>query len=231
VEFVTQQAVLVQIRFAGHLSAAARDSLNRLLSVSVEGIHRQRVDVGYTNIFLMKTWNLLALGESLQKPELVREGSSMLDQWIEFTSKNSIREFLSPTYYGTDLDSLALMTRFLSDPPAKEKAECILRLFWTDMAAHWFEPAGRLGGAHGRDYDYLAGHGYLDGHLFDAGWIDSKQFKTHTFQVCAEATRWSPPEELHRQALAAIPRFVFQKWDVVSVRSLPRGTNPRDCLT
>jgi hypothetical protein len=213
VEFVIQQAVLLQMRFASHLSTAARESLNRLLKLSVEGIHHQRVDVGYTNIFLMKTWNLLALGESLQQPELVREGSAMLDQWIDFTSNNGIREFLSPTYYGTDLDSLALVARVLSNPPAKEKAERILRLFWTDMAANWFEPARRLGGAHGRDYDYLTGHGYLDGHLFDAGWLDSKQFKAPAFQVFAEATRWLPPEELHRQALAAIPRFVFQKWD------------------
>ncbi len=213
VEFVTQQAVLVRMRFAGHLSPAARGSLDRLLELSIEGIHRHKVDVGYTNIFLMKTWNLLALGEALQRPDLVREGAGMLDQWIAFTSHNGIREFLSPTYYGVDLDSLALMARYLSNADAKAKAEHCLQLFWKDIAANWFEPAGRLGGAHGRDYDYLTGHGELDRHLQDAGWIDSNQAKPPAYRVFAEAVRWVPPPELHRQAVSDIPRFVFQKWD------------------
>jgi hypothetical protein len=213
VEFVTQQAVLVRMRFAGHLSPAADASLDRLLKLFIEGIHRHKVDVGYTNIFLMKTWNLLALGESLQKPDLVQEGSGMLDQWIAFTSHNGIREFLSPTYYGVDLDSLALMARYLSNAAVKAKAESCLRLFWKDIAANWFEPAGRLGGAHGRDYDYLTGHGDLDRHLQDAGWIDSKEAKPPAFRVFAEATRWLPTAEMHRQAVSDIPRFVFQKWD------------------
>jgi len=213
VEFVTQQATLLKLRYADQLSPKAGESLDRLLALAVEGIHRHKVDVGYTNIYLMKTWNLLALGEALKQPKLVQEGSSMLDRWIEFTNKNGIREFLSPTYYGVDLDSLGLMARQLSNPPLQEKAERILRLFWTDIAANWFEPARRLGGAHGRDYDYLTGHGALDFHLLDAGWIDAKQCKPPTFGVFEEATRWIPAEDLHRQALSAIPRFVFQKWD------------------
>jgi hypothetical protein len=211
VEFITQQAVLVRLRFAGRLSPVALESLNRLLEFSIEGIHQHPVEVGYTNIFLMKTWNLLALGEALRKPELVDEGTSMLDQWIAFTSRNGIREFLSPTYYGVDLDSLALMAGSLSDPALRAKAERGLRLFWTDIAANWFEPAGRLGGAHGRDYDYLTGHGDLDRHLQDAGWLGRGQ--DEPLRVFAEATRWLPPPSLHQQALSSIPRFVFQKWD------------------
>ena len=84
-------------------------------------------------------------------------------------------------------------------------------MFWTDIAANWFEPAGRLGGAHGRDYDYLTGHGVLDRHLGDAGWIAFKPADSQ--QVFAEATRWVPPAQLRRQALTDIPRFVFEKWD------------------
>jgi len=214
VEFIAQKGALVQLRFAKSLSPAALASLNRLLSQSVEGIHRQSVNVGYTNIFLMKTWNLLALGEGLQRPELVQEGSAMLDQWIEFTSKNGIREFLSPTYLAVDLDSLGLMANVLSNPPVKEKAERLLRLFWTTIAANWFEPAGRLGGSHGRDYDYLTGHGYLDQYLLPAGWIDAKQASMSPYiLVFNKMARWTPPEELHTQAISAVPRFVFQRWD------------------
>jgi hypothetical protein len=213
VEFIVQQAVLLRLRYPDHLSPKARESLDRLLELAVEGIHRQKVEVGYTNIYLMKTWNLLALGEVLNRPELAAEGSSMLDQWIAYTLKNGISEFLSPTYYGTDLDSLGLISRQLSNPGVQEKAQGILRLFWTDIAANWFDPAGRLGGAHGRDYDYLTGHGDLDRHLMDAGWIKEPKASSSAFQVFAEATRWIPPDEIHHEALSAIPRFVFQKWD------------------
>ena len=213
VEFVTQQGVLVRMRFADHLTPAARVSVDQFLTLAIEGIHRHKVDVGYTNIYLMKTWNLVALGETLQRPDLATEGSAMLDTWMAFTSRNGIREYLSPTYYGVDLDSLALMARYLADKSVKAKAARCLHLFWKDIAANWFEPAERLGGAHGRDYDYLTGHGDLDRHPVDSGWIDSKEVKPELFQVFADATRSVPPAGLGAQSPGDIPRFVFQKWD------------------
>ena len=212
VEFVTQHAVLLKLRYANHLSPKALESLDRLLKYAVEGIHRQKVDVGYTNIFLMKTWNLLALGEALKRPDLTQEGSAMLDQWIDFTEKNGITEYLSPTYYGTDLDSLGLMVKQLNNPPVQKKAERFLRLFWEDIAANWFEPAQRLGGAHGRDYDYLTGHGYLDVHLRDAGWIAvTAKNQKPVLGIAEAADAWNPPEEIHQRALSGIPRFIYQK--------------------
>ena len=111
VEFVTQQAVLLRLQFARNLSPAAQGSLDQMLRLVVEGIHRQKVDVGYTNIFLMKSWNLMALGQALGNPALSQEGDTMLDQWMTYTARNGIREYLSPTYYGADLDSLGLMAR------------------------------------------------------------------------------------------------------------------------
>jgi len=211
VEFIVEQAALLKLRYAKNLSPKAQESLDRMLALALEGIHRHKVDVTYTNIYLMKTWNLLALGEALMSPELVAEGNSMLDQWIDFTSKNGISEYISPTYYGTDLDSLGLMARQLSNPQIQEKAQRILRLYWSNIAANWFEPAGRLGGAHGRDYDYLTGHGALDHQLNDAGWIDPKQAILTDFHIGADS-RWVPPDEIHQKALGGIPRFVFQKW-------------------
>ena len=212
VEFITQNAAILKLRYANHLSPKALESLDRLLKYAVEGIHRHKVDVGYTNIFLMKIWNLLALGEALKRPDLTQEGSGMLDQWIEFTEKNGITEYLSPTYYGTDLDSLGLIVKQLNNPPIQKKAEKFLRLFWEDIAANWFEPAQRLGGAHGRDYDYLTGHGYLDVHLLNAGWITATgKNQQHVPGIIEDAITWTPPAEIHQQALGGIPRFVYQK--------------------
>jgi hypothetical protein len=99
VQFATQPISLVKFRYADHLSPKAAASLDQFLTLAIEGVQRQKVNVNYTNIYLMKSWNLLALGEALKKPELTREGSDMLDQWMAFASKNGISEFLSPTAY------------------------------------------------------------------------------------------------------------------------------------
>jgi len=212
VEFVTQKAVLLKLRYADHLSPKALEVLDSILSKAVEGIHLQKVDVDYTNIFLMKAWNLMALGEALGRPDLAAEGAGMLDQWIDFTDRNGITEFLSPTYYGVDLDNLGLMANQLSDQSVREKAIHALQLVWSNIAANWFEPAQRLGGAHGRDYDYLTGHGELDRHLRQAGWISPvDEKKKEVVRVFEEATSWNPPADLHRKAVSEVPRFVFNK--------------------
>ena len=87
-----------------------------------------------------------------------------------------------------------------------------MRFFWNDIAANWFEPAQRLGGAHGRDYAYLTGRGALDLHLQAAGWIPTPDSKKPSFHVFENAVQWNPPEEAHRKAIEDIPRFVFHKW-------------------
>ena len=97
VEFVTQRAAFLKIRYADRLSPKAAETLDRILLNAVEGIHRQKVDVGYTNIYLMKTWNLLALGQGMKLPALSAEGSAMLDSWMAFTRQNGITEYLSAT--------------------------------------------------------------------------------------------------------------------------------------
>ena len=38
----------------------------------------------------------------------------------------------------------------------------IPRLFWTEVAVNWFDPAKRMGGSHSRNYDYLHGLGATD---------------------------------------------------------------------
>jgi hypothetical protein len=212
VEFVIQRAVLLKLLHADRLSPKASEVLDRILTHAVEGIHRQKVGIDYTNIYLMKTWNLLALGQALKRPDLSTEGSEMLDAWIAFTRRYGITEYLSPTYVGIDLDSLGLMANHLDDPVSKGKASGALLFLWQNIAANWFYPAQRLGGAHGRDYDYLTGHGELDRHLRQNGWIPpGSSNNTIPPGVFASAASWSPPEDLHRQALSDLPRLVTQR--------------------
>jgi len=210
VEFTMQQGVLVWMLHKDKLNAEGVERLERLLRFGVEGIRRHRVREDYTNIFLMKTWNAIAIGEATGRPDLADEGYAMLDRWLAYTLENGIHEYNSPTYYGTDLDSLGLMARFAKRDDGKRKAEAALRLVWTDIAANWFEPCQRLGGAHSRDYDYLTGHGYLDQHLRMLGWIPS----TPPFVPSAflELCRWNLPAEVRQPSVSAVPRIVHQRF-------------------
>jgi hypothetical protein len=210
VEFCMQKGALVRMLHTDRLDADGRRRLERLIRYSIEGIRRHNVRESYTNIFLMKTWNCIALGEATNRPDLAAEGRSMLDRWLMHTWENGVSEYLSPTYYGVDLDSLGLIARYAKDPATRRDAEAALRLMWTDIAANFFVPCARLGGAHSRDYDFLTGHGYLDIHLRMAGWIDADRPDPPStfFQLC----RWAPPKDLPAKLPAPGGRFVHQRW-------------------
>ena len=208
VQFCLQQATLIWLLHRDRLTPPARAELRRLLEFGREGVRRHRVRISYTNIQLMKCWNLLAVSACLEDPAAAAEGQSALAAWWGYTQTNGITEYLSPTYYGVDLDSLALIGRHAPDAGSRAIARAAMALLWTDIAANWFEPGQRLGGAHGRDYDYLTGHGYLDGHLRDAGWRSGPP-PTGEF---ARLIRSPPPPDLRETFRARAPRTVLRRW-------------------
>ena len=208
-EFAMQRAALVWILYRNRLSSKAAESLQRLIGFSVEGMLRHKVPVDYTNIFVMKTWNCIALGENTGRPELARTGYTMLDEWLRRVRQVGVREYLSPTYYAVDFECLGAIARHAQLPVARAKAALALEYLWTDVAANWFAPAARLGGAHSRDYDYLTGHGNLDQWVARAGWTTVERLATddNFKQVFAP-----PPTQLKSTLLNVAPRFVRQRW-------------------
>lgn len=208
VEFCMQQGVLVWMLYRDRLPPAAAERLERLIRFSVEGIRRHRVSEAYTNIFLMKTWNCVAIGEATARPDLAAEGYQMLDRWLIYTFEHGIHEYLSPTYYGVDLDCLGLLAKFARREQTRRDAEAALRLFWTDIAANWFAPAKRLGGAHSRDYDYLTGRGYLNLYTRRIGWADDQKVRA---SVADQLCFWQPPQDILK-LVTRTPRIVHQRW-------------------
>lgn len=209
VEFSMERAVLIWKLHRDRLSPKAKERLERLITLSIDGIRLHRVSEAYTNIFLMKTWNCIAIGEATGREDLAAEGYQMLDRWFMHVWESGIHEYISPTYYGVDVHCLGLIARFAEREDGKRLAETALRLFWTDIAANWFAPSQRLGGAHSRDYDYLTGRGHLDIALRRQGWL--RDGKPIEFDAYDEVASWSPPAEI--RALAdRTPRFVRQRW-------------------
>ena len=210
VEFCMQKASLVRMLYWGRLSEPARERLQRLIDFGVEGITRHRVRESYTNIYLMKMWNCIALGENTNRPELAAQGYAMLDCWLLYTSRCGIHEYLSPTYYGVDIECLALIARHAKREAGRRKARIALELFWRDIAANWYAPGQRLGGAHSRDYDYLTGHGHLDRALRAVGWLAADDRPGHA--AFMELSAVAPPARIHGEPFTTVPRVVRQQW-------------------
>ena len=178
VQFCMSAAALIWIDHKDDLTPLARQRLEKLMRLSVEGIRRHRVGVGYTNIFVKKSWNCIALGERLGMPALAEEGYLMLDEWIAFTWRNGITEYLSGTYYNVTMGQLENIAQYALRASGREAADAALALFWTQVGANWFAPLNRLSGPTSREYNFhrgadrglrerleraLAGDGYLPG--------------------------------------------------------------------
>lgn len=221
VEFAAQLMGFMRTRQAERLSAKARQQLDEMLADAIAGLRSHAVKIEYTNIFVMKAWGLIAIGEALGRPEVAADGYRRFDEWIAFTARHGIGEYGAVVYYGVDLDSLALIARLAGRPEARVKAERAMRLVWTDLAANWWAPGDRMGGANSRTYDYLFGHGYTEAHTWTAGWLRTRPDLEgagwlggvrENLTTLREAVMWRPPAEWTEGIRAQVPRTVVQRW-------------------
>lgn len=222
VQFATQLSTLLRLAHDRQLSPASRGLLDAMHRDAAVALDRHSVKPGYTNIFLMKAWNHLALGR-LGDAEAGRRGEQLWAEWIDHVRRHGITEYSSPTYYGIDLDCLGLIRRHAGNETIRRQAESMLVFLWTGIAANWFPPAERLSGGHSRDYDYLFGRGYLDEHLHEAGWVTDftptesagwlpRAPHAH-LRVFREACRWNPSSDLLATVAEPRPRFVVQRFN------------------
>ena len=208
IEFCMQPAAIVWLKHRAALATAARDRLREILGPAVEASLRHRVADSYTNIALMSAGNLIVLGEGLSRPEVADEGYARLQAIFELTAKRGVAEYLSPNYYGVDLNALQLMDTFIQRPSGQRQARALLEYFWTEIAANYWWSNQRVSGPHSRDYDYLHSQGGLEGHLAAAGFL---QDKTEPGLIPSLA-RWQPSAELLAMSRTKLPRLVRRQW-------------------
>jgi len=212
VEFCMQGGALLWMRHRDTMPDAARKTLAEILDYAVEGCMRHGVGPAYTNIALMNAENLILLGETLGRPDVADEGYRRFDAFLLHTYEHGISEYASPCYYGVDLDCLVLIERFGKRERTREQARALLELFWTDVAAHFFPPSGRLAGPHSRDYNYLHGNGsVLDNHLYVEGWLPEGR-RNSLGLLWPALAGWHPPLRLHEMSRERVPRLVRQSW-------------------
>jgi hypothetical protein len=228
VQFCMQRGALLWSLFRDRLTPKARATLEETMRFAVEGIRLHRVSPSYSNIYLKKTWTCIAIGENTGRPDLASEGYAMLDTWLAHTRTNGVSEYLSPTYYAVDMENAGLIARHARDAEARRKGALAMEFLWTEVAAHWFAPAGRLGGPHSRDYDYLRGIGGLWVWASRAGWpsvTDSSREPMFVDDACWIAPPASLTDLVHR-----VPRMVRGRFGADGGRTIAQWVGRRIAL-
>ncbi|MFT3735637.1 MAG: hypothetical protein QM776_11530 [Rhodocyclaceae bacterium] len=219
IEFAMRRLVIVPLVFGDRLDAQQKAVLNEVLALARTGLTRHAVAISYTNIFLMKSWNLIALGEAMGDEALAQQGRAMLRDWLRHTAKTGINEFLSPTYFEVDLDCLSLIANLSRDAATRKMARDGLNYLWHDIALHWFGPGERLGGVHSRDYDRLLNNASaFQAKVAEAGWLTPAAGKAARRSEDQSPYRYyatrQPPEAARAWLAGPWPRFISQRWGV-----------------
>ena len=221
VEFASQLMGYLRRVQSAQLSAKARAQLDEMMTDAIDGLRSHVVKIDYTNIFVMKAWGLIAIGETLGRADVAEDGYRRFDAWMEFTTRHGIGEYGAVVYYGIDLDSLALLARFAGRADARAKAEKAIQHMWTDLAANWWAPGDRMGGTNARTYDYIYGHGYTEAHTWTAGWLRERPElegagwltgARYNLSTLRDAVMWRPSTEWTEPIRAQVPRTVVQSW-------------------
>lgn len=193
VEFAVRKLSLIALKFGERLTDSDRRLLNGVLEDALTSVKAHVVPISYTNIYLMRSWNLLVLGAYLADSVASKEGVDNLEKWVSFTKVGGISEYLSPTYYAVDLEVLSLIKNVASDPKVVSLASNALDLIWSDVLFNWYLPSARLAGPHSRDYDVLHGRGDIDNKVRRV--LATSSLRAHEDDDLYSRLSWSPPSE------------------------------------
>lgn len=216
VQFCVQYGILIKILFDDRLSAAARKTLDEIFELAILGIRNQPVRISYTNIYLMRIWNLVALGQVYKQPSVVEEGRQLFNIWLNHVARFGNREYDSPTYCGVDLESLALIRKYSTDEDIRTKASDAINFFMIDLCSHYNRRGGFLGGAHSRDYNRVFGRDLLEEKYMNP-LLGGENTNTHLFhQICFSILNETGLSDQQKELMNRPNRFIVQRWDSIA---------------
>ncbi|MBR7130247.1 MAG: hypothetical protein IKD05_08245, partial [Tidjanibacter sp.] len=175
VQFSLQLASLLKMLYWDTLNEENKALLDEFLDYAVYAcVDYTDIAVTYSNIYLMKTWNLIALGENLpadrtwgkskkmEPAALAEEGYKMFRTWWAYTKANGIHEHNSPTYTGVQAECLGYIAKYVKNEEIHHEANLALEYLSAMMFANYFTPAMTLGGVQSRCYYKGASGGKID---------------------------------------------------------------------
>ena len=215
VQFCVQYGLLIKLLFDDRLSPEARKTLDQIFELATIGIRNQPIRISYTNIYVMRIWNLVALGQIYTRPSVVEEGRKFFDIWLNHLARFGNREYDSPTYCGVDIESLLLIHRFSTDKVIKTKAADAINFFLTDLCSHYNQRGGYLGGAHSRDYNRVFGRDLLEEKYMNP-LLGGENTNNHLFhQICLSELQKIGLTPEQKELMNRKNRFIVQRWDSI----------------
>lgn len=136
--------------------------------------HHDNVSVWYSNIYIMRTWNNIWMGENLSSnrtwgdsleltpEEIARKGYDMLQTFHDQMLLTGIHEHNSPTYTGVQAECLGYLAKYTRDASAKALAQKCLNYISAMIFANYFTPGKVSSGAMSRCYYRGSSGGKID---------------------------------------------------------------------
>ena len=136
--------------------------------------NHDNVAVSYSNIYIMRVWNMVALGENLSADrtwgmghnltpaQIAAKGYQMLDAFYDFLCKWGIHEHNSPTYTGVQAECIGYLAKYTKNPEAKAVAQKCKDYISAMIFANYFTPGKVSSGAMSRCYYRGSSGGKID---------------------------------------------------------------------
>ena len=136
--------------------------------------NHDNVSVTYSNIYIMRVWNMISFGENLSSdrtwgaslnltPEqIAQKGYDMLKRFHDSVCEYGIHEHNSPTYTGVQAECLGYLAKYTKNEEARAMAEKCKNYISAMIFANYFTPAKAPSGVMSRCYYRGASGGRID---------------------------------------------------------------------
>ncbi|MBD3187746.1 hypothetical protein GF325_13000, partial [Candidatus Bathyarchaeota archaeon] len=132
------------------LTPPARRHLNAMLKILSSCVHAQDNHVDYTNMFLLRVYSLLLLGEYFNDDSMRYEARHHWEKWMDLVLREGFPEHNSPNYGFIDAWALEGIYMHSVDRHMQLQARAILEWFWMDYGQHYHPFTGYHAGSGAR---------------------------------------------------------------------------------
>lgn len=136
--------------------------------------NHDNVAVTYSNIYIMRAWNMVAFGENLSSErtwggnlnltpaQIAAKGYAMVESFYQSLCQYGIHEHNSPTYTGVQAECLGYLAKYTKDDATKAKAAKCKDYISASIFANYFTPGKVSSGAMSRCYYRGSSGGKID---------------------------------------------------------------------
>ena len=136
--------------------------------------NHDNVAVTYSNIYIMRVWNMISFGEylspdrtwggdlNLTTDQIAQKGYEMLKKFYDSVREYGIHEHNSPTYTGVQAECLGYLAKYTKNQEAREMAEKCKNYISAMIFANYFTPGKVSSGVMSRCYYRGSSGGKID---------------------------------------------------------------------